>query len=130
LQLPSKDLKVHWDSNSQSGSSLGNVGVHLLTLSYIPRSMNCDSRASLLARTFANPCLSCEPKAMVATIIMLLVYNNLFQPLKGVLFIFLGICVLIIFVFSIEFLFILVLRIIHSSMDSTFLGFWDFEMRI
>jgi hypothetical protein len=53
--------------NSQSGSSLGTVRVHSLTLSYISRGMRCDSWAYLLARTFANPCLGCEPKARVAT---------------------------------------------------------------
>jgi hypothetical protein len=29
--------------------------------------MKCDSRASLLARTFTNPCLGREPKAKLAT---------------------------------------------------------------
>jgi len=33
------------------------VWVHSFTPSYIPRSIKCDSRASLLARTFASPCL-------------------------------------------------------------------------
>jgi hypothetical protein len=32
--------------------------------------MRCDSRASLLARTLASPCFSCEPKARVATTTM------------------------------------------------------------
>jgi hypothetical protein len=40
---PPKDSKIHWESNSQSGSPLGSVGVHSLTLSYTPRSMKCDS---------------------------------------------------------------------------------------
>jgi len=48
-------------------NSLGNVGVHSLTLSYTPESMTCDSRASFLARTFAIPCLSRELKVRVAT---------------------------------------------------------------
>jgi hypothetical protein len=55
------------DSNSQSGSSLGNVWVHSLTLSYTPNSMKCDSRASLLARTFTSLCLKRESKVMVTT---------------------------------------------------------------
>jgi hypothetical protein len=59
---------VHWDSNSQSGSSLGSVEVHSLTLSHIPESMKCDFWASLLARTFVSLCLGHEPKARVATI--------------------------------------------------------------
>ncbi len=63
-------------------------------------------------------------------IIVLLVCSGFSQPLKGVLSILLGICVLIIFVFSIEFFFILVWRRVYSPMDSTFLGFWDFEVRI
>ncbi len=37
-------LKV-WDSNSQSGSSLGNVRVHSLAFSCTPGSMKCDSWA-------------------------------------------------------------------------------------
>jgi hypothetical protein len=41
----------------------------ILTLPYSqpPESMNCDSRASLLARTFVSLCLGCEPKARVTT---------------------------------------------------------------
>jgi hypothetical protein len=44
--------------------------------------MKCDSRASLLACTLASPCFGREPKARVATIIMLVVpslekYNKL-----------------------------------------------------
>jgi hypothetical protein len=44
----------------QNGSSLGNVGVHFLTLSYIPRNMNYDSHASFLAHDFINPCLGSQ----------------------------------------------------------------------
>jgi hypothetical protein len=46
------------------------MGVHSLTLSYTPKSIKCDSRASLLACTFASPCLGHEPKARVATSIL------------------------------------------------------------
>ncbi len=46
LQSFFEKLKVHRDSNSQSGSSLGNVGVHSLALSHIPGNMKCDSWAS------------------------------------------------------------------------------------
>jgi hypothetical protein len=35
LQLPSEDLEVHWDFNSQGNSPLGNVSVHSFTLFYI-----------------------------------------------------------------------------------------------
>ncbi len=63
-----EDLGVHKDSNSQSGNSLENVKVHSLTFFCTPRGMKCDSCASLLARTFANPYLGREPKAKVATI--------------------------------------------------------------
>jgi hypothetical protein len=61
-----RPLKIS-DSNSQSGSSLGSVRVQSFTLSYTPMSMKCDSRASLLAHTFASPCLGCKPKAKVMT---------------------------------------------------------------
>jgi hypothetical protein len=77
LQSPSENLKVHQDSNSQSGSSLGNVKVLSLTLSYTPGSMKCDSQASLLARTFASPYLGCEPKARVVTLRLELRFNFL-----------------------------------------------------
>ncbi len=50
-----------------NGNSLGSVGVHSFTFSHIFGNMKCDSRASLLARTFASPCLGCEPKTRVAT---------------------------------------------------------------
>jgi len=59
-------LKI-WDSNSQSGSPLGSVWVHSLTLSYPPSSMKCDSHASLLACTFSSLCLGREPKTKVVT---------------------------------------------------------------
>jgi hypothetical protein len=42
LQSPSEDLEVHWDSNSQSGSSLGSVRVHSLTISCTFGSIKCD----------------------------------------------------------------------------------------
>jgi hypothetical protein len=45
-------------------SSFGNVEVQF---SHSPRSMKCDSRASLLARNFASPYFGHKPKAMVAT---------------------------------------------------------------
>jgi len=62
-----ENLGVHWDFNSQSGNSLGSVRVHSFTLSYIPGDVRCDSRASLLAHNFANPCFGREPKARVVT---------------------------------------------------------------
>jgi hypothetical protein len=46
------------------------VWVHFLTLSYTPKSMKCDSWASLLAHTFACPYLGWEPKARVTTLIL------------------------------------------------------------
>jgi hypothetical protein len=57
LKLPSEDLGVHWDSNSQYGSSFGSVRVHSLTFFCTPRSIRCDSRASLLACNLISPCL-------------------------------------------------------------------------
>ncbi len=58
---------VHWDSNSQSGSSFGSVKVHFLTFSYTLRSMKCDSWASFLACTFVSLCFGHKPKVKVAT---------------------------------------------------------------
>jgi hypothetical protein len=43
------------------------VGVHSLTLSCTPENMKCDFQASLLACTFASPCLGREPKTRVTT---------------------------------------------------------------
>jgi len=67
--------------------SLGSVTVHSLTLSCTPKSMKCDSQASLLAHTFINPCLGCKPKAKVATIVLIikstLFYHKLFMALEG-----------------------------------------------
>jgi hypothetical protein len=64
--LLSENSGIYLDSNSQSKNSLGSVKVHSLTLFCTPGSMKCDSRAPLLAHTFANPCLGCKPKARVA----------------------------------------------------------------
>jgi len=66
--LLSENLKVQWDSNSQNGSSLENVSVHSLTLSYTPRSMRWDSRVSFLACTLASPYRGPKPEARVATL--------------------------------------------------------------
>jgi hypothetical protein len=68
LQLLSEDLGVHQDSNSQSGSSLGSVRVHSFIVFCNPRSMKCDSWASLLVRILASPYLGHKPKARVATV--------------------------------------------------------------
>jgi hypothetical protein len=61
------------------------VRVHSLALSYTPKNMRCDSRASLLACTLASPCLGHEPKAKVAT---LKEFKNIFawtyKDLKGI----------------------------------------------
>jgi hypothetical protein len=43
------------------------VEVHSFTLSYTPGNMKCDSRASFLIRTFANPCFGHEPEVKVVT---------------------------------------------------------------
>jgi hypothetical protein len=60
-------LGVHWASNSQSESPLGNVWVHSLTPSYIHGSIKCDSWTSFSARIIASPYISREPKARVMT---------------------------------------------------------------
>jgi hypothetical protein len=75
LWLLSKNLEVHRDSNSQSGSSLGSVKVHSLTLSYTFGSMRCESPASLLARSLASPCFGCKPKVRVTTLNLLCLLN-------------------------------------------------------
>ncbi len=47
---------------SQSGSSLGSVGVHSLTLSHTLESMKCDSRASLWPSTSQTLALVMNPR--------------------------------------------------------------------
>jgi hypothetical protein len=67
LQSPFEDSGVHWDFNSQSGSSFGECGgsfPHTLLHSWehemwIP--------GPFLAHTFTSPCLGRELKAKVAT---------------------------------------------------------------
>jgi len=81
FDLYNMPLKVR-DSNSQSGSSLGSVGVHSLTLSYTPESMKCNSWASLLACTFTSPYLNCEPKAKIMTVTF---QESLLLVIKGTL---------------------------------------------
>jgi hypothetical protein len=65
---PLKIWESIWESNSQNGNSFGSVRVHSLILFCTPRSMRCDSWASLLACTLASPCLGHEPKVRVATL--------------------------------------------------------------
>ncbi len=62
-----ENLGVHWDSNSQSGSSLWECEGSFLTLSYTPESMRCDSQASFFVHNLASPCIGREPKARVVT---------------------------------------------------------------
>jgi hypothetical protein len=59
------------------------MGVYSLTLSYTHMSMKCDSWASLLACTFASPCLGYEPKAKVATDWAHIIFNNLCNELDN-----------------------------------------------
>jgi hypothetical protein len=81
LQLSlSENLGIHWNSNSQSGSSFGSVRVHSLTLSYNPESMQRDSWASLLARNLASPCFGRKLKARVTTISTSFVTCELYHP--------------------------------------------------
>jgi len=49
------------------GSPFGSVWAHSLTLSYIPRSMKCDSPASILAHTSVSLYLGRELKVRVMT---------------------------------------------------------------
>jgi hypothetical protein len=77
LKSLSKVLEVHRDSISQSGSCLGSVRVHSLTLSYTPKSMWCDSRASSWLATLQPFCFGHKPKAMVAT--QMQFYHNSFS---------------------------------------------------
>jgi len=60
LKIPSGLQLPKWELTWECGGSV-------FTLSYILGNMKCDSRVSLLAYTFASPCLGCEPKARVAT---------------------------------------------------------------
>jgi hypothetical protein len=62
-------LKIQMDSHSQSGSSLGSVGVHSFTFSCTLKIMKCDSWASFLACAFASLCFGREPKAKVTTLL-------------------------------------------------------------
>ncbi len=61
FQLPKWELT--WECESS-----------FVTLSHIPRSMRCDSRASLSTRTFASPCFGCKPKAKVVTFYLSVYY--------------------------------------------------------
>ncbi len=67
LQSIFEDSRIHWDSNSQSGSSFGNVEVHSFRFSHILGSMKCDSQVSFLVHTFASHCLGRKPKTRVVT---------------------------------------------------------------
>ncbi len=84
LKFLFENLRIHRDSNSQSGSSLESVGVHSLTFSCTPKSMKCDSQASHLVRTFASLCLDYKPKVRVVTCCHLFTKNEqvLFTQLK------------------------------------------------
>jgi hypothetical protein len=59
------------------GTLILKVGAHLGVWGFIPshsltfpRNTKCDSWASLLARTFVNPCLGHEFKARIATLLL------------------------------------------------------------
>jgi hypothetical protein len=56
-----------WDSNSQHGSSLGNVRVHSLTLFTFLGACEVTPGSPFWLATFQPPCLRHEPKAKVTT---------------------------------------------------------------
>jgi hypothetical protein len=66
-----RSLKI-WESIGIPTPKVGvDLGVRMFNSPTFPYSqplgsMKCDSRAALLARAFASPCLGCEPKARVA----------------------------------------------------------------
>jgi len=62
-------LKIQESIKTPTPKMVAHLGVceHSLTLSYTPGNMKCDSRASLLAHTFASPSFGREPKAKVVT---------------------------------------------------------------
>jgi hypothetical protein len=74
--FPLKIWESRWTPISQSGSCLGSVKVHSLTLSYIPGSMWCDALTGC-SQPCKPLCLGREPKSKVVTIIM----SNTFSPL-------------------------------------------------
>jgi hypothetical protein len=55
LQSPSKDLGLHWNSNSQNGSSLGSARVYSFTLF-------CTPRLPSWAATLQTPILVTNPR--------------------------------------------------------------------
>jgi hypothetical protein len=57
-----------WDSNSQHGSSLGNVRVHALTLFALPTTCEVTIGSPFWPTTLQPPCLGHEPKARVVTL--------------------------------------------------------------
>jgi hypothetical protein len=59
-----------WDSNSQHGSSLGSVRVHSLTLFAFSGACDATPGCPSWPITLQPPCLSHEPKARVATLLV------------------------------------------------------------
>jgi hypothetical protein len=66
-----KIRKSFWDSNSQHGSSLGSVRVHSLTLFALPGACEVTPGSPSWSTTLQPPCLGREPKARVATFLVL-----------------------------------------------------------
>jgi hypothetical protein len=66
FDLFNHSLKI-WESTRTPIPKVKAPLVHSFTLSYAPKSMRCDSHASLLGRNLANPCFGCKPKARVVT---------------------------------------------------------------
>jgi len=72
LQSLSEHLRVHRDSNSQHGSSLGSVMVLSLTLfCNLGKHENVTPRFSLGLHLYKPFCPSCEPKVRVVTLRMI-----------------------------------------------------------
>jgi hypothetical protein len=70
FDLCNRALKIQesfWDSNSQHGSSLGNVRVHALTLFALSRACEVTTRSPSWPTTLQPPCFGHEPKARIAT---------------------------------------------------------------
>ncbi len=67
LQSPSESSWLHWNSNSQSGSSLGNVGFIFSHFPAFLKVWNVTFRLHSWPTSFATPCFSHKPKINITT---------------------------------------------------------------
>ncbi len=77
LHSPFENSRIHWDYNSQNGSSFGSVKVHSLTFLWTPKSMRCDPGLPSWPTTLQAIALVASPRLRLQHHLLLQIFVHL-----------------------------------------------------